>query len=90
MKKFIYHNKETQEIIEIIDDCILQADKQYEKQTGIKPVKANYIGCSIENIDDENTDDEPKEETSDAKNINHRIASRITSSRINRARRASP
>ena len=50
MRKFIYYNKTTNEKTEIISEDILDADKKYEKLTGINPVKANYIGCSIEKL----------------------------------------
>lgn len=47
MKKFIYHNYNTEEDIEIEAKDIILADKEYEKQTNLKPSKCSFITCRI-------------------------------------------
>jgi len=47
MKTYTYTNNKTDEIIVITSNCILEADKEYFKKTGINVSKHPYIGCSI-------------------------------------------
>jgi hypothetical protein len=49
MKKFIYTNHNTKETETIEAKCILEADTEFEKRTGIKACKV-FIGCSIYKI----------------------------------------
>lgn len=48
MHTFTYTNKLTQKILLVCNaDGISEADEMLLEQTGIKAIKASYVGCSI-------------------------------------------
>jgi hypothetical protein len=54
LRKFIYRDNSAggKVIFECVAAGILEADKLYEAATGKNPEKQNYVGCSVEKIED--------------------------------------
>jgi hypothetical protein len=54
LKKFVYRDNSAggKVIFECVASGIFEADKMYEAETGKNPEKQNYVGCSVEKIED--------------------------------------
>ena len=57
LKKFVYRDNSAggKIIFECVASGILEADKMYEAATGKNPEKQNYVGCSIEKVEESKT-----------------------------------
>lgn len=47
VKQYTYNNHTTGEVVVVLAENILAADKQFKALTGIEPIKASDIGCSM-------------------------------------------